>query len=46
MVTYVILIVYGILKGLKAKLQPHFTRWCTAKNQTKAKPSAAAYEIE
>ena len=32
MVTYVFLIVHGILKGLKAKLQPHFARWCTAKN--------------
>jgi hypothetical protein len=47
MVTYMILIVYGILKGLKAKLQPHFSRWFTAKNLNKAKPTAAAaaYQI-
>jgi hypothetical protein len=47
MVTYMFLIVYGILKGLKGKLQPHFTRWCTARNLNKAKPEAvaAAYQI-
>jgi hypothetical protein len=33
------LIVSGILKGLKAKLQPRFARWCTARNLKKAKPS-------
>jgi hypothetical protein len=41
MVTYMFFIVKGILKGLKAKLQPHIARWCPAKIQNKAKPSAA-----
>ena len=45
MFTYMFLIVKGILKGLKAKLQPHFARWCTPINFEKAKPSAAAFEI-
>jgi hypothetical protein len=42
MVTYMFLIVKGMLKGLKAKLQPNFARWCTFKNINKAKPTAAA----
>jgi hypothetical protein len=41
MVTYMLFIVKGIFKGLKAKLQPHFARWCTAKILNKAKPSDA-----
>ena len=45
MVTYMFLIVKGILKGLKAKLHPHFARWCTARNLKKAKPSPADYQI-
>jgi hypothetical protein len=45
-VTYLFLIVFGILKGIKAKLQPHFARWCKARNLKKAKPSAAPYKIE
>jgi hypothetical protein len=42
MVTYMFLIVKGIFKGLMAKLQPYFARWCTARNLKKAKPRAAA----
>ena len=37
-------IVKGIFKGLKAKLQPHLARWCTANSLNKAKPSDA-YQI-
>ena len=46
MVTYMLLIVYGILRGLIAKLLPILERWCKYQNLLKAKPSPAAYEIE
>jgi hypothetical protein len=46
LVTYLFLIVFGILKGIKTKLQPHFAQWCKARNLKKAKPSAAPYKIE